>query len=67
MTHNYWKVEYNTVREGEQHVFISAAYNQYDEAKVIKILSEVHPDWRDIRPKKVPSVPFPTEKKYKKA
>tara|TARA_R100001082_G_scaffold108310_1_gene83392 strand:- start:589 stop:780 length:192 start_codon:yes stop_codon:yes gene_type:complete len=63
MTYNYWKVNYSTDSGDEQHVFISAAYSDYDEAKVIKILSEVHPEWRDICPKKVSSVPLPIEKK----
>ena len=50
MMDDYWKVNYRTATLGDTYVFISADYKQYDAAKVIEVLSEVHPDWQDIQP-----------------
>jgi hypothetical protein len=60
----YWKVSYRTAL-GESYVFISAD-SSYSDAKVIKILAEVHPEWEDLQSVKVDSLPFSTRKSPEK-
>jgi len=64
MNNDYWKIRFLDDDTGEiEELFINADYSTYTGEKIIKILTEVHPDWKDIQPWKVAAVPFPVKKK----
>tara|TARA_B100000287_G_scaffold309312_1_gene292536 strand:- start:330 stop:521 length:192 start_codon:yes stop_codon:yes gene_type:complete len=62
MKNDYWRVDYNTGK-CEERIYISADYAHYDRDRVIKILSEIHPNWCNISPEKVETIPSPNNKK----